>query len=106
LGLAEISKLTRGFKISDLFDKIEYILNLLWDDMIAANYVSRGVRDMPGLQEGLNRTSIQQRVDSSDSLQLISEAHNDGEKRRSELVAKCRFRRELKRRRECKKQEI
>jgi hypothetical protein len=38
--------------------------------MIAANYVSRGVRDMPGLQEGLNRTSIQQRVDSSDSLQL------------------------------------
>jgi hypothetical protein len=40
--------------------------------MIAANYVSRGVRDMPG-SEGLNRTSIQQRVDSSDSLQLISE---------------------------------
>jgi hypothetical protein len=38
--------------------------------MIAANYVSRGVRDMPGFQEGLNRTSIQQRVDSSDSLQL------------------------------------
>jgi hypothetical protein len=70
LGLAEISKLTRGFKISDLFRQNRIHESPVQDDMIAANYVSRGVRDMPGLQEGLNRTSIQQRVDSSDSLQL------------------------------------
>jgi hypothetical protein len=62
-GLAEISKLTRGFKISDLFSNRIHIESPVQDDMIAANYVSRGVRDMPGFQEGLNRTSIQQRVD-------------------------------------------
>jgi hypothetical protein len=45
---------------------------------------------MPGLQESLNRTTLQPRTDSSDSFntQMSRDMHNDGEKRRAELVVR------------------
>jgi hypothetical protein len=41
------------------------------DDIIAPTFQSRGVRNMPGLQESLNRTTLQPRTDSSDSLLIL-----------------------------------
>jgi hypothetical protein len=60
------------------------------DDIIAPTFQSRGVRNMPGLQESLNRTTLQPRTDSSDSFantQMSRDMHNDGEKR-AELVVR------------------
>jgi hypothetical protein len=89
-GLAEISKLTRGFKASDLMgtNKI-HIGTTFRDDIIAPTFQSRGVRNMPGLQESLNRTTLQPRTDSSDSFantQMSRDMHNDGEKEEQNLL--------------------
>jgi hypothetical protein len=91
-GLAEISKLTKGFKLSDLMGTNRILMESpVQDDVIAPVFQSRGVRDMPGFQESLNRTTLQQRYDGADSFasaQLSREMHNDGEKRRAELVTR------------------
>jgi hypothetical protein len=44
---------------------------------------------MPGLQESLNRTTLQPRTDSSDSFantQMSRDMHNDGEKEEQNLL--------------------
>jgi hypothetical protein len=86
----EISKLTRGFKASDLMgtNKI-HIGTTFRDDIIVSTFQSRGVRNMPGLQESLNRTTLQPRTDSSDSLLYSNEPTcTMTEKRRAELVVR------------------
>jgi Fe2+ transport system protein FeoA len=71
MGLAEISKLTRGFKASDLMGTNKIHIGTTFRDDIIAPFQSRGVRNMPGLQESLNRTTLQPRTDSSDSLLIL-----------------------------------
>jgi hypothetical protein len=49
---------------------------------------------MPGLQESLNRTTLQPRTDSSDSFantQMSRDMHNDGEKEERTCCKKCRI---------------
>jgi hypothetical protein len=43
---------------------------------------------MPGLQESLNRTTLQPRTDSSDfaNTQMSRDMHNDGEKKEQNLL--------------------
>jgi hypothetical protein len=48
-GLAEISKLTRGFKASDLMGTNKIHIGTTFRDDIISTFQSRGV--MPGLQE-------------------------------------------------------
>jgi hypothetical protein len=48
MGLAEISKLTRGFKASDLMVQDTHIGTTFRDDIIVSTFQSRGVRNMPG----------------------------------------------------------
>jgi hypothetical protein len=69
MGLAEISKLTRGFKASDLMGTNK-IGTTFRDDIIVLHF-NQEERNMPGLQESLNRTTLQPRTDSSDSLLIL-----------------------------------
>jgi hypothetical protein len=70
-GLAEISKLTRGFKASDLMGTNKIHIGTTFEMILAPTFQSRGVRNMPGLQESLNRTTLQPRTDSSDSFIIL-----------------------------------
>jgi hypothetical protein len=82
--------LTRGFKASDLMgtNKI-HIGTTFRDDIIAPTFQSRGVRNMPGLQESLNRTTLQPRTDSSDSFantQMSRDMHMTERKEEQNLL--------------------
>jgi hypothetical protein len=56
MGLAEISKLTRGFKASDLMGTNKIHIGTTFRDDIIAHF-NQGVRNMPGLQESSNNAT-------------------------------------------------
>jgi hypothetical protein len=70
-GLAEISKLTKGFRVVRSYGNKQNTESPVQDDVIKV-FQSRGVRDMPGFQESPKRTTLQQRYDGADSFPALS----------------------------------
>lgn len=90
--LTQLANLVSEFKTSDLFNRnrifIEYPIQ---EDVRASVLHSRGVRNMPGFNEAVNRSTLQPRVDTADSFaagMMQKSFHVEGEKRRADLIAK------------------
>lgn len=89
---SQIANLLGDLKPADLFSKNKiFIERPIQEDVRPVVLHSRGVRNMPGYEDAIARSMLMPRVDTADSWAANSmklAMNNEGEKRRSELVAR------------------